>query len=183
MSSNRKATLVGGGIGTLAAAAFMIRDGGMAGSDITVLDALPVVRFQWFERDCVELGVSVADDKFQWSARPAGSRLTAACGVLAAAGGGWEGGYVSEYCPRLKAFARTVARTLRPADRLSCALFDGTLRPIAEGLTDHGIAERLEALLERSSTGYGTRLDLALDWLAAHAAPQPGREARLRAKS
>jgi oleate hydratase len=43
MSSNRKATLVGGGIGTLAAAAFMIRDGGMAGSDITVLDALPVM--------------------------------------------------------------------------------------------------------------------------------------------
>ena len=43
MSRNRTATLVGGGIGTLAAAAFMIRDGGMAGSDITILDALPVM--------------------------------------------------------------------------------------------------------------------------------------------
>ena len=43
MSSNIKATLVGGGIGTLAAAAFMIRDGGMAGGGITVLDALPVM--------------------------------------------------------------------------------------------------------------------------------------------
>ena len=43
MSTNRKATLVGGGIGTLAAAAFMIRDGGMEGHDITILDALPVM--------------------------------------------------------------------------------------------------------------------------------------------
>jgi oleate hydratase len=32
-----KAYLVGGGIGSLAAAAFMIRDGGVAGSDITIL--------------------------------------------------------------------------------------------------------------------------------------------------
>ena len=43
MSINRKATLVGGGIGTLAAAAFMIRDGGIEGRDITVLEALPVM--------------------------------------------------------------------------------------------------------------------------------------------
>ena len=43
MSINRKATLVGGGIGNLAAAAFMIRDGGVEGRDITVLDALPVM--------------------------------------------------------------------------------------------------------------------------------------------
>ncbi len=43
MNTNRKATLVGGGIGTLAAAAFMIRDGGMAGADIAILDAQPVM--------------------------------------------------------------------------------------------------------------------------------------------
>ena len=43
MTNNRKATLVGGGIGTLAAAAFMIRDAGMEGRNITILDALPVM--------------------------------------------------------------------------------------------------------------------------------------------
>jgi oleate hydratase len=43
MISNSKATLVGGGIGTLAAAAFMIRDGGMEGRNVTILDALPVM--------------------------------------------------------------------------------------------------------------------------------------------
>jgi oleate hydratase len=34
--------LIGGGIGSLAAAAFMIRDGGVAGANITILEALPV---------------------------------------------------------------------------------------------------------------------------------------------
>ena len=38
-----RAYLVGGGIASLAAAAFMIRDGGMAGSDIIVLEELAVV--------------------------------------------------------------------------------------------------------------------------------------------
>jgi len=43
MSTNSKAYLVGGGIGSLAAAAFMIRDGGMAGENISILEALPVL--------------------------------------------------------------------------------------------------------------------------------------------
>ncbi len=38
-----KAWLVGGGIGSLAAAAFMIRDGGMAGASITILEAAPLL--------------------------------------------------------------------------------------------------------------------------------------------
>ncbi len=38
----RKAWLIGGGIGGLAAAAFMIRDGGMRGGDITIFEALPL---------------------------------------------------------------------------------------------------------------------------------------------
>ncbi|WP_432379642.1 oleate hydratase [Duganella sp. P38] len=42
MSNPVKAYLIGGGIGSLAAAAFMIRDGGVAGSDITIFEALPV---------------------------------------------------------------------------------------------------------------------------------------------
>ena len=39
--STVKAYLVGGGIGSLAAAAFMIRDGGMRGENISIYEALP----------------------------------------------------------------------------------------------------------------------------------------------
>jgi oleate hydratase len=42
MSNTIKAYLVGGGIGSLAAAAFMIRDGGIAGGDITIFEAMPL---------------------------------------------------------------------------------------------------------------------------------------------
>jgi oleate hydratase len=38
-----KAFAVGGGIGSMAAAAFMIRDGGMPGANITIYEALPVL--------------------------------------------------------------------------------------------------------------------------------------------
>jgi oleate hydratase len=38
-----KAYLIGGGIGSLAAAAFMIRDGGLPGENISILEALPVM--------------------------------------------------------------------------------------------------------------------------------------------
>jgi hypothetical protein len=34
---------IGGGIGSLAAAAFMIRDGGLPGANITIYEALPVL--------------------------------------------------------------------------------------------------------------------------------------------
>ena len=40
-NNNTKAYLVGAGIGSLSAAAFMIRDGGMAGSNITIFEASP----------------------------------------------------------------------------------------------------------------------------------------------
>lgn len=43
MANDRRAHLVGGGIGSLAAAAFMIRDGGMRGKNITVYETLPVL--------------------------------------------------------------------------------------------------------------------------------------------
>ena len=42
-SSNRKAYMVGGGIGSLAAAAFMIRDGGIPGRNITIFEAMSIV--------------------------------------------------------------------------------------------------------------------------------------------
>ena len=42
MNSNPKAYLIGGGIGSLSAAAFMIRDGGIPGSSITIFEAMSV---------------------------------------------------------------------------------------------------------------------------------------------
>ena len=43
MPTDTKAFLVGGGIGSLAAAAFMIRDGGVQGNNITVFETLPIL--------------------------------------------------------------------------------------------------------------------------------------------
>lgn len=43
MNETAKAYLIGGGIGSLSAAAFMIRDGGMPGERISILEALPIV--------------------------------------------------------------------------------------------------------------------------------------------
>jgi oleate hydratase len=43
MNYSKKAYLIGGGIGSLAAAAFMIRDGGMAGPQITIFEAAAVL--------------------------------------------------------------------------------------------------------------------------------------------
>jgi SAM-dependent MidA family methyltransferase len=78
-----------------------------------VLDALPVVRFRWHETECEELGVAVAEGLFHWSARPSGAAMTETCRLLGAAAGGWEDGYVSEYCPRLAPWTRTVVQSLR----------------------------------------------------------------------
>jgi len=78
-----------------------------------VLDALPVVRFRWHQTACEELGVAFSEGVFVWSARPSSPAMTDTCGQLAAAAGGWEGGYVSEYCPRLGPWARTIVQSLR----------------------------------------------------------------------
>jgi oleate hydratase len=43
MNTNSKAYLVGGGIGSLAAAAFMIRDGGLPGGNISILEATGIM--------------------------------------------------------------------------------------------------------------------------------------------
>jgi oleate hydratase len=43
MSGKPRAYLVGGGIGSLAAAAFMIRDGSLPGENISILEAEPVM--------------------------------------------------------------------------------------------------------------------------------------------
>jgi SAM-dependent MidA family methyltransferase len=77
-----------------------------------VLDALPVARFRWHGTHCEELGVATLQDQFVWAQRPAGAALTEACRALALAGGGWEDGYVSEYCRRLPAWTAEVTRRL-----------------------------------------------------------------------
>ncbi len=43
MSEQSKAYFVGGGIGSLAAAAFMIRDGNVPGEQISILEATPIM--------------------------------------------------------------------------------------------------------------------------------------------
>src|SRR5580704_7424954 len=43
MNKNSQTYLLGGGIGSLAAAAFMIRDGGIPGGNISILEAAPVI--------------------------------------------------------------------------------------------------------------------------------------------
>jgi SAM-dependent MidA family methyltransferase len=78
-----------------------------------VLDALPVARFRWHETGCDELGVALSGGGFGWSARPSNPGMAETCRLLAVAAGGWEDGYVSEYCPRLGTWARSVVQSLR----------------------------------------------------------------------
>jgi SAM-dependent MidA family methyltransferase len=77
-----------------------------------VLDALPVARFLW-DGVLQELGVVLEGERFAWRARPAGRAMVDACARLALAGGGWEDGYESEYCPRLCAWTQSVTASLR----------------------------------------------------------------------
>jgi SAM-dependent MidA family methyltransferase len=78
-----------------------------------VLDALPVVRFRWYAERVEELGVVIEDGRLAWGARPASPAAAEACRRLAKAGGAWDDGYVSEYCPRLTAWTQSVTRSLR----------------------------------------------------------------------
>jgi SAM-dependent MidA family methyltransferase len=78
-----------------------------------VLDALPVTRFRWHGSHVEELGVVVEGGRFAWSPRPGGVTLTEICLQLSTAGGGWDDGYVSEYCPRLIAWTQSVTCALR----------------------------------------------------------------------
>jgi SAM-dependent MidA family methyltransferase len=78
-----------------------------------VLDALPIARFRWHSSACEELGITLSGGRFAWCGRPASAAVTDACRRLAAAAGGWDEGYVSEYCPRLEAWAHTMVSSLR----------------------------------------------------------------------
>jgi SAM-dependent MidA family methyltransferase len=78
-----------------------------------VLDALPVTRFRWYRDRVEELGVVIDDGRFAWAPRPASDAVAETCRRLAQAGGAWDDGYVSEYCPRLELWTRGVTRSLR----------------------------------------------------------------------
>jgi SAM-dependent MidA family methyltransferase len=78
-----------------------------------VVDALPVTRFRWRASGVEEMGVVIEHGQFAWAARPANAQLKEMCRRLSAAGGGWEDGYISEYCARVPAWTRAVTHALR----------------------------------------------------------------------
>jgi SAM-dependent MidA family methyltransferase len=78
-----------------------------------VLDALPVARFRWRAGGVEELGVAVEGGQFAWSARPANTAMVEDCRRLFQAAGGWDEGYISEYCPRLLPWILAVTQSLR----------------------------------------------------------------------
>ena len=105
-----------------------------------VLDALPIARFRWSAAGIEELGVvlknqvgpenkvelangvepanGVEEARFSWQGRGASQAMADNCRSLNAAGGGWDEGYVSEYCPSLTAWTQTVTRALRAGTAL-----------------------------------------------------------------
>jgi SAM-dependent MidA family methyltransferase len=78
-----------------------------------VLDALPVARFRWHADAVEELFVGFREGRFVPGWRPAGGAMADECRRLSRAGGDWDDGYVSEYCPRLVAWTQAVTRALR----------------------------------------------------------------------
>jgi len=77
-----------------------------------VLDALPVTRFRWSGAGVDELGVVLESGRFAWAPRPASQAVADTCRRLSVAGGAWDDGYVSEYCPSLTAWTRSVTSAL-----------------------------------------------------------------------
>lgn len=78
-----------------------------------VLDALPVARFRWSSASIEEIGVVFDGGRFAWQARAANEGMVDSIRELLAASGGWDEGYVSEYCPRLSAWLAGVTKALR----------------------------------------------------------------------
>jgi SAM-dependent MidA family methyltransferase len=78
-----------------------------------VVDALPVARFRSQSGGVEEMGVASEAGAFAWAPRAAGAAMADACRRLSLAAGGWDNGYVSEYCPRLAAWTLAVTQSLR----------------------------------------------------------------------
>jgi SAM-dependent MidA family methyltransferase len=77
-----------------------------------VLDALPAARFRWYPDRVEELGVQYREQQWVSAARPAPAIMTEDCRILERDAGGWDPGYVSEYCPQLIDWTRAVTRSL-----------------------------------------------------------------------
>ena len=56
------------------------------------------------------MGVTREGLRLKWASRAGRDALAAECALLAQAGGGWEEGYISEYCQRLSAWTAAVTR-------------------------------------------------------------------------
>jgi SAM-dependent MidA family methyltransferase len=78
-----------------------------------VLDALPVTRFRWRGGRFEELGVVMDSGQFAWEGRQASAGVAEYGLRLMEAGGAWEDGYVSEFCPHLAAWTRSVTGPLQ----------------------------------------------------------------------
>ncbi len=76
-----------------------------------VADALPVKRFCWRDGQALQLGVGWQQGGLAECARPGDAALQA-CVAELAAGGGWDDGYRSEYCPALRSWTRELADCL-----------------------------------------------------------------------
>lgn len=68
---------------------------------------------------------------------------------------------------RAKQACGIVARALRPDDRLSLGIFHGETMPVVNRVPGSEAAGVLDRTLREVTTGYGTRIDLALDRLAS----------------
>ncbi len=78
-----------------------------------VLDALPVSRFTWRRDHTEEIGVTHTAGELRLAAREADQGFTAHCARLRAAGGDWDEGYTSEFCPQIEAWTAGVTAALR----------------------------------------------------------------------
>jgi len=86
-------------------------DGVILGNE--VVDALPVTRFQVAADAVLELGVSLADERFVWAARPASTRLAnAVAGIQGGLSEKWPAGYASELSPQLAGWVEALSATL-----------------------------------------------------------------------
>jgi len=102
-----------------------------------VMDALPVHRFRIEQGQVRELGVSMQDDQFVWSSRPAGEFLAAAVAqIMRETGTEFPEGYESEVCLQLPGWVQAVSEWLH----------DGLVL-----LFDYGFTRREYYLPERST--------------------------------
>jgi SAM-dependent MidA family methyltransferase len=78
-----------------------------------VLDAMPVRTFEWDGQALMEMGVTVAEGRLQWDARPADPGLERLVSGLGIDRGTWHLPYRSEVSPQRAAWLATVADAMQ----------------------------------------------------------------------